>query len=249
MTSQSPIRANEERSIRFELSRIARPDSRFQYDLDSFIPDFPGSELAAERIRGQAGYSEARLIFATPDNALIAAREAMLRDGKTLLVPSYGLTQGFLLVDPASIPGEALPYAAWLDGVAHFGRQVSLKELATEPRVDFCVVGAAAVSHTGTRFGMGYFYFDIEWGILAGAGLVDPRAPVILPVHDCQLSAAPIMATEAHIAASAIVTPTLAIDTQAPTIARPTRLNPALLTPELRQTAIIAEYAALRKQG
>ena len=242
MTATAGIRSAAEAEVRDRLQAIARPDSRFQYDLGCFIPDFPGSAEAAGRMRRLAAYEQARFVFATPDNALISAREALLRDGKPILVPSYGLTQGFLLVDPKTLPSGAIPYAAWLDGIAHFGRTVTLAELLQMPPIDLCIVGAAAVARNGTRFGMGYHYFDIEWGLLAGARLVASGAQVVVPVHDCQVFEQAIAPSQSHVAADVIVTQSADIRMASSDKLRPGALDHTLLPIELANLPVVREY-------
>ncbi len=249
MTADSGIRAAEERAIRARLQEVARPDSRFQFDLDCFIPDFPGSADAARRVRNHPAYSGSQLVFATPDNALLPMREMLLADGKMLIIPSYGLSQGFLLMDPKTIPADACRYAAWLDGVQHFGTTITLAEMARLPLIDFCVVGAAAVASNGTRFGMGYHYFDVEWALLTGAGLTDPDAPVIVPVHDCQLSDADVPPSRAHVGATMIVTPSGEVAAPALLAPRPSTLDAVIIPPELSDVEVVREYRAIVGQA
>lgn len=53
-----------------KMRAVARPDSRFAYDLTSFIPDFPGSERFPAKLSDLPCYPGAGPVFVTPDNCL-----------------------------------------------------------------------------------------------------------------------------------------------------------------------------------
>jgi len=69
----------------------------------------------------------------------------------------------------------------------HFGRPISLEEVAKKGKIDFLVTGASAVSVDGVRFGKGHGFFDLEWGMFTDLGLVGEQTPVVAVVHDCQV--------------------------------------------------------------
>ena len=174
-------------AIRGALKAVALPDSRFDLDLDQFIPAFPGVGIATDRLCGCAAYRAARTLFVTPDNAMQELRHRALADGKALLVPTYGLRRGFLRLDPARLdPAQAL-FASWGDGIEHFGVPVAIDALVAVGAVDLVVAGAAAVTTGGVRFGMGHRYLDVEWDLLRAAALLTDRTPVWTIVDDCQL--------------------------------------------------------------
>lgn len=225
------------------LRRVARPDSRFQWDLDSFIPDFEGSERAAERLCATDAYGTARTLFVTPDNALIEFRRRALADGKMLVLPSYGLTRGFLRLDGAALPAGAATYAAWLDGIEHFARPAPLADLIAAGPFEMIVAGASAVTRLGLRFGMGHRYLDIEWGMFAALGLVNDRTATAAMIHPVQLSSAPFAATEVDLCIELIATPDELIRIDQPL--RPATLSEAMLTSELDATEVMSEYRAL----
>ncbi len=78
-------------------------------------------------------------------------------------------------------------YAAWLDGLEHFGRTITLEEIAQRGRFDIMVTGASAVSRDGVRFGKGHGFFDLEWGMFTDLGLADETSPVVAIVHEVQV--------------------------------------------------------------
>src|ERR1700728_5364868 len=88
------------------LRPFAKPDSRFHFDFANVVPDFLGSEQAIERLLSQPFYRESHYAFVTPDNGLAGLRPRMLDDGKTLVVSTYGIHRGFVLLEPSRIPPE-----------------------------------------------------------------------------------------------------------------------------------------------
>jgi 5-formyltetrahydrofolate cyclo-ligase len=190
------------------LRPVAKPDSRFHLDFANVIPDFVGSGQAIQRLISQPLYRESRYAFVTPDNGLAALRRQMLDDGKTLVVSTYGIYRGFVLLEPARIPREHTLFASWLDGLEHFGTPVSLEAIAARGRFDFMATGASAVSLNGVRFGKGHGFFDLEWGMFTDIGVADERTPVIAVVHDVQVVEEKLFPSETDILVDAIATPT-----------------------------------------
>jgi 5-formyltetrahydrofolate cyclo-ligase len=191
-----------------KLKPVAKPDSRFHLNFAEVIPDFEGSEKAIDRLVAQPTYREGRYAFITPDNGLADLRRRMLEDGKTLVVSTYGIFRGFVLLEPAGIaPGHRL-FASWLDGLEYFGRPITLAEIATRGRFDFMVTGASAVSMNGVRFGKGHGFFDLEWGMFTDIGVADERTPVSAVVHDVQIVEEDLDPSATDILVDAIATPT-----------------------------------------
>jgi 5-formyltetrahydrofolate cyclo-ligase len=190
------------------LRPIAKPDSRFHFDFTNVIPDFQGSEQAVQRLVSQPLYSDVRYAFVTPDNGLAELRRRMLDDGKTLVVSTYGIHRGFVLLEPSRIAREHTLFASWLDGLEYFGRPIALDEIANRGRFDLMVTGASAVSVNGVRFGKGHGYFDLEWGMVTDIGVADERSTVIAVVHDVQVVEEDLVPSETDILVDAVATPT-----------------------------------------
>ena len=172
------------KEIRSRLTDVALPDSRYHLDFAEFIPDFIGSDRALARVCELPCYRAGRYAFVTPDNCLTELRARMLRDGKSMVVSTYGIYRGFVLLEPGMVPEGQETFAAWLDGLEHFGRAVTLAEVAARGAFDFMVTGASAVSLNGVRFGKGHGFFDLEWGMFTDLGVADERTPVVAVVHD-----------------------------------------------------------------
>ncbi|HEY1822059.1 MAG TPA: 5-formyltetrahydrofolate cyclo-ligase [Trebonia sp.] len=189
------------------LVAVARPDSRFDLDLSRFVPDFAGRERCDEQLRALPGYAGARTVFLAPDNSLETMRRYALDDGKRVVVPSYGLRRGFMLLDPAGLDPAGHRLAATLDGMEQLGRRLSLAEVRELSPVDLVVSGAVAVTRRGLHFGGGDGFFDLEWGLLRHCGLVTARTPVVVVAHDCQVLDADIRPAPHDAVADTVITP------------------------------------------
>lgn len=170
-----------------KLKDVAKPDTRFHLNFAEVIPDFEGSDRANDRILQMPEYKKAEFLFITPDNCLVDLRRSLIEQERTFIMSTYGIYRGFLLIEPGMVPKGAELYAAWLDGMEHFARPITLEEIAKRGRIDFLVTGASAVSIDGVRFGKGHGFFDLEWGMFTDLGLVGENTPVVAAVHDCQV--------------------------------------------------------------
>ena len=228
-----------------KLRPVAKPDSRFHLNFAEYIPDFIGSERATERLVEQPFYQRGRYAFVTPDNGLAELRRRLLEDGKSLVVSTYGIYRGFVLLDPSTLaPGESR-YAAWLDGLEHFGTPVSLAELVTRGPFDFMVTGASAVSVNGVRFGKGHGFFDLEWGMFTDLNLAGEATVVSAVVHDVQVVEDNLVAGDTDILVDHIATPTRFINTSRGP--RPHGIHwPLLSAEQLAATPPLRELQALQ---
>ncbi|ESW59312.1 MAG: 5-formyltetrahydrofolate cyclo-ligase [Rhodobacter sp. CACIA14H1] len=190
-----------------KLHHVAKPDTRFHLNFAEVIPDFEGSEVATEHLVTMPAYQQTSFAFITPDNCLVDLRRRMIAAGKPFVMSTYGIYRGFLLMEPGMVPEGAELYAAWLDGMEHFGRPITLEEVARRGRFDFMVTGASAVSVDGVRFGKGHGFFDLEWGMFTDLGLVDETTPVVAVVHDCQMVQEKLIPSETDILVDWIATP------------------------------------------
>jgi 5-formyltetrahydrofolate cyclo-ligase len=191
-----------------KLTKVALPDSRFHLNFAEFIPDFVGSQDATSRIQQLTAYQRCRYAFVTPDNCLVELRRRMIEAGITLLVSTYGIYRGFILLEPQNVPKGFELCAAWLDGLEHFGRPIKLAELPALGKFDLMVTGASAVSTNGVRFGKGHGFFDLEWGMFTELDLADQTTPVIAGVHDVQVVEEALEPSETDILVDWIATPT-----------------------------------------
>ena len=189
------------------LQAVAKPDTRFHMNFAEVIPDFEGSEAATQHVVAMDAFRDSQFSFITPDNCLVDLRRRMIAADKTFVMSTYGIYRGFLLMEPGLVPPGAELYAAWLDGMEHFARPITLEEIARRGRFDFMVTGASAVSIDGVRFGKGHGFFDMEWGMFTDLGLADDTTPVVAVVHDCQMVDENLTPSETDILVDHIATP------------------------------------------
>ena len=147
-----------------ELIKVAKPDSRFHFNFNEYIPDFTGSEEASKRMAATSIYQKAQTLFITPDNCLEGLRTQSVLDGKTQIVSTYGISRGLVELKPEDVQPGMAPYAILLDMIEHVGNHISLEQLKSQYKVDLIVTGASAVNLAGVRFGKGHGFFRSRVG-------------------------------------------------------------------------------------
>jgi len=143
---------------------VAKPDTRFHLNFSEVIPDFDGSEAATASVIAMPEYAASTYAFITPDNCLVDLRRDMISAGKSFVMSTYGIYRGFLLMEAGMVPPGAELYAAWLDGMEHFARPISLAEIASRGRFDFMATGASACQWMACALarGMGFSIWNGE---------------------------------------------------------------------------------------
>ncbi len=198
-----------------ELIKVAKPDSKFSWQFSEFICDYEGSEKGTELLCATEMYKKAQTIFITPDNNLETLREQAFRDRKTVIMTNYGITRGFFLIEPGTIPEGKEEVASLLDGIGRYWKWQSLRDLKEKvPHIDMMVTGASAITPSGIRFGKGHGYFDLEWAMLSTIGIADSETVIIGAGHDCQVADVEVEVEEYDTAIDFIVTPTRIIETR-----------------------------------
>ena len=189
-----------------KLKDIALPDSRFHLNFEEYIPDFKDSINARDQIINSEEYKKSKLLFITPDNCLTTTREKAIKDGKDIIVSTYGIYRGFIFINKDMISKGEEVFASTLDGLEHFGKNISLKEIKNLGKIDSMLTGASAVSKNGVRFGKGHGFFDLEWGMFADLNIVDESTPIIAVVHDVQVVSFELEPSDTDIIVDYIVT-------------------------------------------
>lgn len=169
------------------------------------IPNFEGAEKACEEASRLSEFRRASVIKINPDSPQTRSRYIALSLGKIVIMPTPRLREGFLLLDPRSIPRHKFSEASTIRGSFVWGSKKPIKEI---PRVDLVIVGSVAVNTMGARVGKGGGYADLEYGILRELGLVDENTPVITIVHDLQIIDQEIPMEKHDLPVDIIVTPT-----------------------------------------
>ncbi|CAN9265161.1 unnamed protein product [Alternaria alternata] len=173
-----------------DLIQHAIPDARFNYDFISFSPDFRGSASAIDRLVSLPCYQSASVILVTPDNSLEQLRYRALKDGKRVLVATYRLRRGFVLLHPGRINESKYEMAACLDGMEKpgIGRAVSLSQMRDEClKVDMCAIGGLVFNAQGVTIWEGHNLFEVQWAMLQDLKVLQPNTPVVAVAHACQV--------------------------------------------------------------
>jgi 5-formyltetrahydrofolate cyclo-ligase len=149
------------------------------------IPNFAGAPTAAARLASHPAWRATRVLKANPDAPQLPVRAQAVADGKLLYMAVPRLTDEhpFILIDPERL--DAPPRrAASIGGAARAGRRVAVEELDA---VDLVVCGSVAVNRQGARVGKGGGFSDLEFALLAEAGLIGPDTVVATTVHPLQV--------------------------------------------------------------
>lgn len=148
----------EKQELREKIWKLLEERNIARFPLPCFgrIPNFEGSDKAAERLRELREWQEARVIVANPDYAQRGVRELALKDGKTLIVASPRLKQGYIKIIPVRVKGKE-EFASTIKGVFRHGEKI--KELE---KPDLIITGCVAVDKNGRRLGKGGGYGDRE---------------------------------------------------------------------------------------
>jgi 5-formyltetrahydrofolate cyclo-ligase len=199
------------------LREVAIPDSRFHLDFHFFIADFQGSSTASERLTSHPCFKQADTIFITPDNCLRDFRYAALAAGKLVLVTTYAIRRGFVILDPHVVQSEEQRrLASYLDGMedpSSGAMHVSLTQMVQlNLKIDLMVTGTGAINLSGIRFGKGHGFFDLEWGMLSSLEMVNAETPCVAIVHECQVMDAVLRPEIFDTVCDLIITPTRVLD-------------------------------------
>jgi len=150
--------------------------ARFPFPIKDRIPNFEGSEKAANLIQELDEWRNARVIVANPDFAQKKVRELVLKNNKTLIMASPRLKHGYLEVK--NVKGKE-EFASTIAGAFRYG-----KKLDEVLKPDLIVTGCVAVDRNGWRLGKGRGYGDKEISrITEKFG----KVPIITTVHNLQI--------------------------------------------------------------
>lgn len=157
--------------------------ARFPLPPHGRIPNFVGAELTALSIRDLDIYRGANTIKVSPDSPQRAIRELVLKDGKTLLMPTPRIREGFLMLTGRKVYGKYRE-ASTIRGAFKYGRRIDIQMI---PEIDLIITGSVAVSVVGDRIGKGEGYGEIEYALLRELDKVGEDTPIISNVHDVQV--------------------------------------------------------------
>ncbi len=129
------------------------------------IPDFKGSDIAAQILAKTEEWKKSKTIFVSPDSAQTPVRYLALKDNKNLIMASPNLEHG---------KEGALKYKTDNDSTHHLS-------------VDLLVEGSVAVDREGHRIGKGKGYGDREIADLLERKLIKATTPLATTIHPLQL--------------------------------------------------------------
>jgi 5-formyltetrahydrofolate cyclo-ligase len=200
MTANYPTKQSARQAIwdRLKTEKLAA----FPFPPHGRIPNFKGAKDAALRLFDEPEWRDAKCIKVNPDSPQKYVRAEALRRGIVVYVPTPKLKAGFLKLDPAKIPFDAIVDASQMSRCARWAEPVALRDL---PQMDAIVTGCVAVTESGRRAGKGAGYSDIEFAILRELG--HDSVPVATTVNDVQVVGAfPIESNDLPL--TVIATPT-----------------------------------------
>jgi 5-formyltetrahydrofolate cyclo-ligase len=142
------------------------------------VPNFVGSDAAADKVKQLDEWKNAKVVLANPDAAQRKVRQNVLKEGKVLVMASPRLKRGFMVVNPDAVKGRG-EYASTIRGAFRFG-----KETSDFPKPDLIVTSCVAVDEKGHRLGKGHGYGDTEIRMIKERF---GKIPVVTTVHDLQV--------------------------------------------------------------
>ena len=216
--------------------RPPRPEGR--------IPNFIGAEVAARRITSLRVWRAASIVKINPDSPQRPLREAALREGKALLMPTPRLRSGFLLLNPSSIPAGAYRQASTIKGAFRYGILLDTIDKIVKfiDKVDLVVEGSVAVNLRGERLGKGEGYGDLEYGILSELGLLDAGVVIATTVHELQVLPCSLPQAAHDVRVNIVATPSRVIETSFEADGRPKGiLWEALEEEKVKQIPLLAQ--------
>jgi len=184
--------------------------ARFPFPPHGRIPNFAGANEAADGLAETPEWQAAEAIKANPDAPQLPVRRRALRAGKTvyMAVPRLRDEQCFVVLDPATI--DDTDAAATISHADDYATRVGPDAMGP---VEFIVAGSVAVTPDGDRIGKGEGYSDLEFAILAEAGLVDTDTTIATTVHEMQVLDRSVETASHDVPMDLVVTPDRVIET------------------------------------
>jgi 5-formyltetrahydrofolate cyclo-ligase len=177
------------------------------------IPNFANARGAAERLGKHPVWKRAKTIKANPDAPQTHSRRLALEQGKTLVmaVPRLRDQHPFRLLDPKKLTKDQLREAATIKGALRHGAVIDVEQV---PKLDLILCGSVAVNLKGARIGKGGGFSDLEYALLAEAGMVSAKTVVATTVHPIQILRENLPVVGHDIPLDLIATPRAAIEVE-----------------------------------
>ena len=230
------------RAIRERVWSQLEASGRVEPGVRGYIPAFEGASDAADRLATLPAWKRARVLEVVPDRAQFPVRQRALEAGKLLYmaVPKLAEAEPFYLLDPQCLTVEPIQ-AADREVASRVGQLVAVTGM--QP-IDLLVCGSVAVNAHGARLGKGAGYSDIEFALLAEAGLVGEQTIVATTVDELQVVDEDLPERDHDFRVDLVITPRRVIRCDA--AKRPTGLDWGLLRAD--QLAAIPALKRLKKR-
>lgn len=147
------------------------------------IPDFKGSDIAAQILAKTEEWKKSKTIFVSPDSAQTPLRYLALKDNKNLIMASPNLEHGYYFLDGSSLDGVEMEASTKEGALKYKTDNDSTHHLS----VDLLVEGSVAVDREGHRIGKGKGYGDREIADLLERKLIKATTPLATTIHPLQL--------------------------------------------------------------
>ena len=157
------------------------------------IPNFKGSDIAAELLATTNEWKNSKTIFCSPDSAQIPVRYLALKNDKNLIMASPNLKHGYLYLEGNRLNGNesgastkegAFKYCSKFFG---FGGKSASANNSFDIAIDMVVEGSVGVDKLGNRIGKGKGFADREIEDLFNKDLISENTPLITTIHPFQL--------------------------------------------------------------
>jgi 5-formyltetrahydrofolate cyclo-ligase len=158
--------------------------STFPRPVRGRIPNVRHADAAADMLASTPEWARAHVVKVNPDAPQRPVRFRALREGKTLLMPTPRLREGFLLLDPRGLHENQWFAASSIKGAFRLATPTGLDDL---PPIELLVFGSVAVSPDGDRVGKGEGYAELEFATLRTLGRVPDDVVIATTVHDAQV--------------------------------------------------------------
>ena len=162
------------------------------------IPDFKGSDIAADLLATTGEWKNSKTIFCSPDSAQIPVRFLALKENKNLIMASPNLEHGYLFLEGNKLNGNEKEAATKEGAFNHCSRFFDFGEKAFAASddsesdyydivIDMVVEGSVGVDRLGNRIGKGKGFADREIEDLFNKNLINEDTPLVTTIHTFQL--------------------------------------------------------------
>ncbi|MBP5784764.1 MAG: 5-formyltetrahydrofolate cyclo-ligase [Methanobrevibacter sp.] len=152
------------------------------------IPDFKGSDIAAELLASTDEWKNSKTIFCSPDSAQIPVRYLALKENKNLIMASPNLEHGYLYLEGCKLNGKEREASTKEGAFNNCSKFFDFGEGSSfDIAIDMLVEGSVGADRCGNRIGKGKGYGDREIEDLLNKCLIDNDTPLVTTIHPFQL--------------------------------------------------------------